>query len=104
MRPARRAGRVIGAAEAGDAASFVCEGRSLDLRDPADWRGLSAEEPERFTGDHGKDRIPLERDWSINLSLPQDRVASGVEFPGDLFYRSSDDGLCLVDIAWSTVQ
>ncbi|MDQ1076657.1 hypothetical protein QE406_002902 [Microbacterium testaceum] len=42
--------------------------------------------------------------WSINLSLPAGRVASGIEYPGDLFYREDDGGLCLVDVAWWTVQ
>jgi len=27
-----------------------------------------------------------------------------VEFPGDVFYQETDDGLCLVDVAWSTVE
>lgn len=41
--------------------------------------------------------------WSINLSLPADRVNPGEEYPGDVFYRNTDRGLCLVAVAWSCV-
>ncbi|GAA1937014.1 hypothetical protein GCM10009775_31270 [Microbacterium aoyamense] len=96
--------RLIDAAEAGDGGSLVCEDADPDLRDPADWSGLSAEEPEQFVADYWPDQAPLDPAWSINLSLPASRVASGVEFPGDVFYRESEEGLCLVAVAWSTVE
>lgn len=96
--------QLIDAAAAGDGASFVCEGCDPDLREPGDWEGLSAEEPEHFVADYWPDQVPLGPAWSINLSLPADRVASGVEYPGDVFYQETDDGLCLVDVAWWTVE
>ncbi|MFB8385688.1 hypothetical protein ACFC3F_00935 [Microbacterium sp. NPDC055910] len=95
---------LIDAAAAGDGASFVCAGHDPELRDPDDWVGLSAEEPERFVADYWPDQASLEPAWSINLSLPVDRVASGVEYPGDVFYRETGDALCLVDVAWWTVE
>lgn len=95
--------QLIVAAAAGDGASFVCEGNEPDLGEPEDWVGLSAEEPERFVAEYWPDQASLDPAWSINLSLPADRVASGLEFPGDVFYQETSDGLCLVDVAWSTV-
>lgn len=96
--------QLIVAATAGEAGSFVCEDHDPELRAPQDWEGLSAEEPERFVAEYWPDQAPLEPAWSINLSLPADRVAAGVEYPGDVFYRETDDGLCLVDVAWWTVE
>ncbi|WP_417563870.1 hypothetical protein [Microbacterium sp.] len=96
--------RLIEAAAAGDADQFVCTGHDMDLRATDVWAGLSAEEPERFVAKYWPDQAPLDPAWSINLSLPPDRVASGVEYPGDLFYRQAGDGLCLVDIAWASVE
>lgn len=95
--------RFIEAAAAGDGASFVCDRGDPDLGEPADWAGMSAEEPERFYAEFWPDRAPLEPSWNINLSLPAERVAPGSEHPGDVFYRETDDGLCVVDVAWSTV-
>lgn len=94
---------LIDAAAAGDADDLVCPGRELDLGDRERWEGLSAEEPERFVEGHWDEYAALDPAWSINLSLPAERVASGEEFPGDVFYRETDEGLCLVGIAWSTV-
>ncbi|KTR88413.1 hypothetical protein NS220_16350 [Microbacterium testaceum] len=95
---------LIDAAAAGDAEGLVCSGRDQDLGSPSAWDGLSAEEPEEFVADYWPTQAEHDPTWSINLSLPAGRVASGVEYPGDLFYREDDGGLCLVDIAWSTVQ
>jgi hypothetical protein len=95
---------LIDAAAAGDADSLVCEGRDLDLGSPSAWDGLSAEEPEPFVAEYWPEQVDLDPTWSINLSLPTGRVASGVEYPGNLFYRDDGGGLCLVDVAWWTVQ
>jgi len=95
---------LIDAAAAGDADGRVCAGPDLDLGSPSAWEGLSAEEPEQFSAEYWPEQAEHDPTWSINLSLPTGRVASGVEYPGDLFYREDDGGLCLVDIAWSTVQ
>ncbi|MFK3676601.1 hypothetical protein ACI2IP_02655 [Microbacterium sp. NPDC090218] len=96
--------RLIDAAIAGDADSYLCEGHEPELRDTSDWEGLSAEEPERFVADYWPDQVPLEPNWNIGLSLPTDRVAAGVEFPGYIFYRESEEGLCVVDVSWWTVE
>ena len=95
---------LIDAAAADDADGYVCAGRDLDLGCPSAWDGLSAEEPEQFVAEYWPEQAEHDPTWSINLSLPTGRVASGVEYPGDLFYREDDGGLCLVDIAWWTVQ
>ncbi|MFS2240717.1 hypothetical protein [Microbacterium sp. OR16] len=96
--------RLIEAAAQGDASGFVCNGADPELREPADWEGLSAEEPERFVPEYWEQFAALDPQWSINLSLPEDRVAPGVEYPGDVFYRDTDDGLCLVAVAWWTME
>ncbi|SIR90814.1 hypothetical protein SAMN05880568_1741 [Microbacterium sp. RURRCA19A] len=96
--------RVIAAASAGDATALVCAGAAPEMGAPEDWTGLAAEEPERLVGDHWPDQAALDAAWSINVSLPVDRVAGGTNAPGDLFFRDTDDGLCLVDVAWSTVE
>jgi hypothetical protein len=95
--------RFVDAASAGDGASFVCDGHDPDLRAPADWVGMSAEEPEAFHAESWADQAPLEPSWIISLSLPDERVAPGSEHPGVVFYQETDDGLCVVDVVWSTV-
>ena len=95
--------RFIDAAAAGDGASFVCDGHDPKLREPEDWAGMSAEEPEGFHAEFWADQAPLEPSWIISLSLPDERVAPGSEHPGVVFYRHADDELCVVDVAWSTV-
>jgi hypothetical protein len=96
--------RLIDAAAAGEADAFICEGHDPEMREPASWDGLGAEEPEQFVAEYWPEQAALEPDWSINLSLAEKRVTPGVEFPGDVFYRKTDDGLCLVDVAWWTVD
>lgn len=95
--------RLIAAAGEGDAEPFVCDGADPELREPVDWQGLSAEEPGAFVGEYWPEQVPVDPDWTINLSLPEGRVAAGEQFPGDVFYRTTDEGLCLVAVAWSTV-
>lgn len=34
--------------------------------------------------------------------LPEGAVP-GIHYPGDVFYRETDDGLCVVDVAWVTL-
>jgi hypothetical protein len=95
---------LIHAAAAGDAGAYVCEGHDPEFRTPADWEGLSAEEPERFVADYWPDQVVLDPAWNINLSLSEARVEGGLEFPGDVFYRETDNGLCLVEVVWSMVE
>lgn len=96
--------RIIDAASEGDADAYVCTDSAPELRDPEDWKGLSAEEPGRFTPEYWPEQASLDPSWSINLSLPADRVNPGEEYPGDIFYRNTDTGLCLVAVAWWTVE
>ena len=42
--------------------------------------------------------------WSNNLELGAKGVVPGHDFPGDVFYREMDEGLCIPDIAWSPVE
>lgn len=35
--------------------------------------------------------------------LGADGATSDRVFPGDVFYRETDDGLCVLDVVWSTV-
>lgn len=88
----------------GDAPTLLCADAELDLGAPADWEGLSAGEPERFTGDYWEEQIPLDPQWSINLEGLPEGVEPGDEFPGDVFYREGDDGLCVIDVAWVTLE
>ncbi|SEB81867.1 hypothetical protein SAMN04489806_1858 [Paramicrobacterium humi] len=95
--------RLIDAGVAGESASFACDDAVVDFRQPEDWRELYPGEPEKFSARYWREQAELDPAWSINVSLEQDRVAPGLEFPGDVFYRETDDGLCVVDIAWWTV-
>ncbi|KIC57889.1 hypothetical protein [Microbacterium hominis] len=96
--------KLIAAAAAGEAAALACPGSQPDVRDPADWEGLTAEEPERFVAAHWPEMAPHDPTWSINLSLPASGAVAGAQYPGDVFYREAGGELCLVDIAWWTVQ
>lgn len=96
--------RIIDAASKGDVATYVCADSAPELRHPEDWKGLSAEEPEQFSPEYWPEQASLDPSWSINLSLPADRVSPGEEYPGDVFYRNTDSGLCLVAVAWWVVE
>ena len=63
-----------------------------------------AGEPERFTSQFWPEQAQQEPSWSINLELGAKGVVSGHVLPGDVFHREMDDGLCIADIAWSTVE
>jgi hypothetical protein len=95
--------QAIAAASADDMTAFACADSAADFGEPEDWRGLSAGEPEGFTADYWPDQAALEPDWSINLEMGGS-AEDGRVFPGDLFFRDADDGLCIVDIAWWTVE
>lgn len=96
--------QLVDAAAAVDASAFVCDGYDPEMREPSDWEGVSAEEPEEFVPEYWEQMVPFDPDWSINLSLPTDRRTSGIEYPGDVFYQETNDGLCLVGVAWWTVE
>lgn len=83
---------------------LLCTGAVLELGTPADWEGLSAGEPERFTGDFWEEQIALDPQWSINLEGLPAGAQPGDTFPGDVFYRDAGDGLCVIDVTWVTLE
>lgn len=89
---------------AGEESDLVCEGFAADLGTAADWIGRSAGEPERFSGDFWQAQAALDPQWNINVEGLPEGVAPGDTFPGDLFYRQSDEGLCVIDVVWSTLS
>ncbi|WP_404433735.1 hypothetical protein LG299_04305 [Microbacterium lacus] len=92
---------VIIAARTGEAEALACEDGVADFGEPADWTGLEPGEPERYTGTYWKEQAPLDPDWSINLEMGVPEGGGSV--PGDLFFRDTEDGLCVVDLVWATV-
>jgi hypothetical protein len=95
--------QLIDVAASGEHDPLACAGGIADSGEPSDWEGLSAGEPEPFRGDYWEEQIPLDPAWSINLELGAEGAVPGRVFPGDVFYRETADGLCVVDIAWATV-
>ena len=87
----------------GGTSDLVCEDAEADLGTANDWEGRSAGEPERFVAEHWGEQVPLDPQWSINLERLPEGATPGDAFPGDVFYRETDDGLCVIDVAWSTV-
>jgi hypothetical protein len=95
--------RFASAAAGGDVSGLICAGVDPRLGDPEDWVGVRAEEPEPFAPHYWPGQVDLDPDWSINVSVPIERVIEGALIPGDIFYRSTTNGLCVLDIAWRTV-
>ena len=87
----------------GATSELMCTESVADLGGPGDWDGLSAGEPERFVPEYWDEQAALEPQWSINLEGLPEGVAPGDDFPGDVFYRETADGLCVIDVAWSTL-
>ena len=86
----------------GKPTDLICTDSAADLGEPSDWLGLSAGEPERFFADYWDEQVPLDPQWNINLEGLPEGLTPGSTFPGDVFYRETDQGLCVIDIAWST--
>jgi len=82
---------------------LICADAEVDLGTPKDWDGLSAGEPERFVAEFWELQVPLDPNWSINLEGLPISLTQGSEYPGDVFYRETDDGLCLIDVGWNTL-
>ncbi|PRA13979.1 hypothetical protein CQ010_05485 [Arthrobacter sp. MYb211] len=87
----------------GETSGAVCEDSVADLGAPSDWSGLSAGEPEEFFAGHWVDQVALDPQWSINLEGLPEGAVPGTDYPGDVFYRETDDGLCVIDVSWSTL-
>ncbi|WP_127096093.1 hypothetical protein [Microbacterium lemovicicum] len=68
---------------AGERSEIICDDSVADLGEPTDWAGLSASEPEHFTGEHWIEEAPLDPQWMINPSKdsPMARHA-GIPTPG----------------------
>ncbi|MGP9489319.1 hypothetical protein CIK76_12465 [Glutamicibacter sp. BW80] len=87
----------------GETPDTVCEDSVADLGSPSDWSGRSAGEPEEFFAGHWVDQAALDPQWSINLEGLPEGAVPGTDYPGDVFYRETDDGLCVIDVSWSTL-
>lgn len=87
----------------GGASGLICDESVADLGEATDWVGLSAGEPEHFVGDYWEKQALLDPQWSINLEGLPEVLTPGSTYPGDVFYRETDKGLCVIDIAWSTL-
>ena len=94
---------LIRAAASGEHDALACADAAADFGQPQDWNGLAAGEPEQFHADYWEEQAALDPAWNINLELGADGATSDRVFPGDVFYRETDDGLCVLDIVWSTV-
>lgn len=86
----------------GGTTDLICNDFDADLGTAADWAGRSAGEPEHFVSEYWEESVPLDPQWNINLEGRPDGTVPGDNFPGDIFYRETDDGLCMIDVAWST--
>lgn len=65
------------------------------------WDGLTAGEPEQYTGDDFEEFGHLSPTWLINLSpIDSDESAGVREVPTYLFYRGSGEALCVVGVSW----
>lgn len=82
---------------------LVCGDFDAEIGTPRDWSGLSAGEPEEFFGEHWIEQVELDPQWSINLEGMPEGAAPGSRYPGDVFYRETDDGLCAIDVSWATL-
>jgi hypothetical protein len=86
-----------------EASGLICDDSVADLGEATDWAGLSAGEPEHFVGDYWEKQAVLDPQWIINLEGLPEGLTPGSTYPGDVFYRETDEGLCVIDIAWSTL-
>ena len=87
----------------GETSDIVCTDSVADLGAPSDWAGLSEGEPEEFLAGYWIDQVALDPQWSINLEGLPEGAVPGSRYPGDVFYRETDDGLCVIDVTWSTL-
>lgn len=87
----------------GETSDIVCTDSVADLGAPSDWSGLSAGEPEEFFAGYWVDQAALDPQWSINLEGLSEGTMPGADYPGNVFYRETDGGLCVIDVAWSTL-
>ena len=96
--------QLIDAASSGAQDTLACEGSAADFGDSQAWEELSAGEPEEFNAATSVDRPSLDAAWRINLEGTATRRVSGEVSPTDVFYREVNDGLCVADIIWQTID
>lgn len=94
---------LVGALASGETPDNICSDSVADLGKSSDWSGLSAGEPEEYSAQSWEEQASLDPKWNINLEGLPDGAEAGSSVPGNVFYRESDDGLCVVDVVWSTV-
>lgn len=87
----------------GKTSNLVCEEAEVELGTAQDWEGRSAGEPEHFFAEYWDEQVHLDPQWNINLEGLPDGAVPGDKHPGDIFYRETDDGLCVIDVVWSTL-
>ena len=87
----------------GETSDLICDDSTAELGESSDWSGLSAGEPEEFVAKYRDEQAALDPQWSINLEGLPEGATPGSTFPGDVFYRETDDGLCVIDVAWTTL-
>ena len=83
---------------------ILCDDSVAELGEANDWAQLSAGEPERFVPEFWEDQVALDPQWSINLEGLPPGAQPGDEIPGDVFYRETDSGLCVIDMIWPTLD
>ncbi|MFJ6653500.1 hypothetical protein ACIQLJ_11955 [Microbacterium sp. NPDC091313] len=93
---------LIAAAAAGDGAAMNCADSVAEFGDAEHWQGLQSGEPESFRAGYWEQQAALKPTWNINLEYSGATAEPGESFPSDVFYQRSGDGLCVVDVAWST--
>lgn len=96
--------RLIAAASSGEQDSLACEQIGVDFGDAEMWDGLSPGEPEQFDPTDSVDRPELDATWRINLEGTSLGETPEAETPTDVFYRETEDGLCVADVIWQTVE
>jgi hypothetical protein len=88
----------------GASSDLVCEDGEADFGTAEDWIDRSAGEPEEFSAEYWEEQALHDPQWNINIEGLPDGATPGDKFPGDVFYREADDGLCVIDIVWSTLN
>lgn len=99
----RTTDKLVNDVASGETSDLICTGSVVDLGTPSDWSGLSAGEPEKFAPEYWADQVALDPQWNINLEGLPPGAVPGTSYPGDIFYHEGDDGLCVVDVVWTTL-
>lgn len=96
--------QLVAAAPSGGQGALACEDSAVLFGDAGVWNGLDAGEPERSDSATFVDRPGLDATWRINLEGAGIGDPSGVDVPTDVFYRETENGLCVAGVIWQTVD